>query len=609
MNSAPDSLDYSRELERELAQALAQQAATSAILRAISSSPTDLQTVLMAVAESAARLCDADIGQILRVEDELLRVAASYGPIPSRLRGETMVISRGSVAGRAIVDRGMVHVHDLSNELDKEFPDAKPYAMLWGHRTVLAMPLLREGIPVGAIFIRRTEVRPFSEKEIEVLRTFADKAVIAIENVRLLRELHARNSELARSVQELSALGEVVQAVNSTLDLTTVLTTIVTRAVQLSETDAGVIFEFDDGTQSFQLRAAYHTSEELIKAIKDAKIGLDRTVVGKAALAREAVQIPNISADEPGYPLLKIVATAGFKAMLVVPLLREHKIVGSLVIYRRTPGQFNKETTNLLQTLAAQSSIAIQNACLFDEIREKGYELEIASKHKSQFLANMSHELRTPLNAILGYTDLILDNIYDEVPEKIRDVLQRVAKNGRHLLDLINEVLDISKMEAGQLSLVLNEYCMADVVQTAANTLEGLAAEKEISLKVSIPLDLPIGRGDEHRLTQVLMNLVGNAIKFTEAGEVRVEVRISDGAFLVSVADTGPGIAPADQQHIFEEFRQLDNSIQRTRGGTGLGLAITKRIVELHGGRIWVESQLGEGSIFHFRVPQRVSVV
>jgi GAF domain-containing protein len=411
MTSFSKSLGYASELEGQLAQALAQQAATSAILRAITSSPIDLQTVLMAVAENAARLCDADIGQILRVDGELLRVAASHGPIPSRLRGETMAISRGSVSGRAIIDREMVHVHDLSSELDTEFPDAKPYSMLWGHRTVLAMPLLREGIPIGAIFIRRTEVRPFSDKEIEVLRTFADKAVIAIENVRLLGELHARNSELARSVEELRALSEVVQAVNSTLDLTTVLTTIVTRAVQLSATDAGVIFEFDEDTQSFQLRAACHTSDELITALKGAKIGLDRTVVGKAAVTREAVQIPNIITEESGYPLLQMVATVGFRAMLVVPLLREEKIIGSLVIYRRIPGEFNKQTTNLLLTLAAQSSIAIQNARLFYEIKEKGHELEIASKHKSQFLANMSHELRTPLNAILGYTDLILDNI------------------------------------------------------------------------------------------------------------------------------------------------------------------------------------------------------
>lgn len=215
------------------------------------------------------------------------------------------------------------------------------------------------------------------------------------------------------------------------------------------------------------------------------------------------------------------------------------------------------------------------------------------SKHKSQFLANMSHELRTPLNAIIGYTELILDNIYGEVPEKIRDVLQRLEKNGRHLLGLINEVLDVAKIEAGRLTLSMGDYSIGEIVQTVSAALEALAAEKGLLLKVFVPEDLPVGRGDERRLTQVLMNLVGNAIKFTEAGEVRIEVQTSNEGFLVSVADTGSGIALPDQQYIFEEFRQVDSSNTRSKGGTGLGLSIAQRIVELHGGRIWVESELG----------------
>ncbi len=238
-----------------------------------------------------------------------------------------------------------------------------------------------------------------------------------------------------------------------------------------------------------------------------------------------------------------------------------------------------------------------------EELGRLYQQFEAASRHKSQFLANMSHELRTPLNAILGYTELIVDNIYGEVPDKIRDVLQRVQNSGRHLLGLINDVLDLSKIEAGQFTLSLNDYSVTDVVQSALAAVESLAAEKKLALKVSVPPDLPPGKGDERRITQVLLNLVGNAIKFTEAGEVRIQASVSDGQFLVAVSDTGPGISEADQQRIFEEFQQGDDSSTRAKGGTGLGLSIAKRIVEMHGGRMWVESTLGKGSIFSFALP------
>lgn len=231
---------------------------------------------------------------------------------------------------------------------------------------------------------------------------------------------------------------------------------------------------------------------------------------------------------------------------------------------------------------------------------------EAANKHKSEFLANMSHELRTPLNAILGYTELILDKIYGEVPDKIREVLERLEKNGRHLLNLINDVLDLSKIEAGQLVLSLDEYSMEDVIQTVITSVEALAAEKNLKLNVMVPADLKIGKGDQQRIAQVLLNLVGNAIKFTEKGEVKVAVGVSNETFLISVSDTGPGISKADQKKIFEEFQQADGSSTRQKGGTGLGLSIAKKIVEMHGGQIWVESTLGKGSNFRFTLPIRV---
>ncbi len=421
----------------------------------------------------------------------------------------------------------------------------------------------------------------------------------------LEQKVEVRTQELARSVEELQALGEVSQAVSSTLDLQKVLATIVAHAAELSGTESGAIYEFDEASEEFQLRATHRMSEELIQAIQEAGGKMGETALGRAGVNREAVQIPDIL-EEPTYPTSETMQQEGFRALLAVPLLRENRLIGGLVVRRRAPGQFQKETVDLLQTFATQSALAIQNARLFREIEAKGRELEIASKHKSDFLANMSHELRTPLNAILGYTELILDKIYGEVPENIQEVLDRVEKNGRHLLGLINDVLDLSKIEAGQLVLSLDDYSMKEVVHTVFTSVESLAAEKNLELKVSVSPEMAQGKGDQQRISQVFLNLVGNAIKFTEAGEVRIEATASNDNFVVSVSDTGPGLSEADQQMIFEEFHQADGSSTRKKGGTGLGLSIAKRIVEMHGGRIWVESTEGKGSTFWFTLPVRV---
>ena len=418
----------------------------------------------------------------------------------------------------------------------------------------------------------------------------------------LEQKVEQRTTALEQSVGELRALGEVSQAVNSTLDLETVLTTIVQRAVQLSRTEAGAIYVFDEGLQEFRLRATYGMSEAMIGAITDQRIGVGDANIGRAATQRMPIQIPDVQ-NLPPAPVNEINLREGFRALLVMPLLRPDHIVGALVVRRKVPGEFPKATIDLLQTFAEQSVVAIQNARLFSEIGEKSKQLAEASQHKSQFLANMSHELRTPLNAILGYTELILDGIYGETPQKAQDVLKRVESNGRHLLGLINDVLDLSKIEAGQLTLTLTDYSVKDVVYNVYSAVEPLASGKKLNFKVDIQPDMPPGRGDERRLTQVLLNLVGNAIKFTDTGDVVIKATATDRSFNLSVHDTGPGISEADQGKLFQEFQQADNSITKAKGGTGLGLAISKRIVELHGGRIWVESQPGQGSTFSLTLP------
>ena len=776
------------ETNRDLTEALEQQTATSEILRVISQSPTDVQPVFDAIVRSAVRLCGGAYGTGHRFDGELVHLTAHHNCTPEVLealrRAFPMRPDRQMMSGRAILTRAIVHVEDA--QADPEY--AQHVGRAGGFRGVLAVPMLREGSPIGAIVVIRAQPGPFSETQIELLGTFADQAVIAVENVRLFKELQERTHELTRSVAELRALGEVGQAVSGSLDIQFVLTSIVSHAVDLSQGDAGTIYEYDETAQVFVPRANYGIGEELVEALRRSHIRLGESVVGQAAAERAAVQIPDLE-NAPDYPL-PFVLQAGYRALLAVPLLRESQAIGALVVRRKTAGTFPEPVVNLLQTFATQSVIAIQNARLFreideksraleelsrnqeqlsrlstalqeplslaeqltrvldaarqvvgldhlyiwtpsatgnglmasagagltegdwqplvgltipfaeagalaavygdgeprvfdeanpvperyrlrppysaiaalrlkaflvspmiargrtvgvlsadnrvsrapipahtvdllhsfaaqaavavenarlfQEIQEQSQQLELASKHKSQFLANMSHELRTPMNAVLGYTDLILDDIFGEVPAPIRETLERIKTNGHHLLGLINDVLDLSRMEAGQLTLSLNDYSMGEVVHSVVSAVESLAAGKKLAFKAVVPPDLPPGRGDERRLTQVLLNLVGNAIKFTDTGEVSITARSADGGYHVSVSDTGPGISEADQQKIFEEFQQADSSSTRAKGGSGLGLSISRRIVELHGGRLWVESTPGSGSTFHFTVPLRV---
>ena len=422
---------------------------------------------------------------------------------------------------------------------------------------------------------------------------------------RLEQKVEERTRDLEQSVRELKALEEIGRAVASSLDLKLLLATIVTRAVELSNADAGAIYSYDPSERIFELAEAYGVDQVFRNAVRAVRIKLDESAMGYSAKKREPICIPDLSAA-PHYPLKDITLRAGFNSVLVVPLLGQDESLGALVVQRRATGEFPPSTVGLMQTFAHQSVLAMANARLFREVDQKGHELAIANTHKDQFFANMSHELRTPLNGMLGFSELLVDGLYGNLPDKALEILELIQKDGRHLLGLINDVLDISKIDAGQLKLSLDDYSLGAIVDTVVATTGSLARAKAIEVKAQVPPDLPTGRGDERRLTQVLLNIVGNAIKFTDTGSVEIRVNAVNGHFNIAVQDTGPGIPPEDQGRIFEEFQQVDNSITRQKGGTGLGLSISRRLVNVHGGSIGLQSTLGVGTTFNIVVPVRV---
>jgi signal transduction histidine kinase len=595
-----------QERNRDLTEALEQQTATSEILRVIARSPTDIRPVLEAVAESAARLCSASDANIRLREGDGLRSVANYGPLPSLA---VLSVSRGSAPGRAVVDGRTVHIDDLAAEPEDEFPESRIAVNRFGFRTVLATPLLREGVAIGAIAIRRMEVRPFTDSQIKLLETFADQAVIAIENVRLFKELEARTRELARSVGELKALGEVGQAVSSTLDLEIVLTRIASHAVQLTGASGGAIYEYDEESEEFHLRGSHQIDREFVEALRASPIRLGGGPLGKAASSRAPVEVTNIL-NEREYAAVRfrpLLGRLGYRSLLAVPLLREQKIMGGLTIFRRTTGSFPPEVVNLLQTFATQSVLAIQNARLFREIEDKSRQIEAANRHKSEFLANMSHELRTPLNAIIGFSEVLQERMFGELNEKQAEYTDDILSSGRHLLSLINEILDLSKVEAGRMELELATFDLPLAIDNARTFVRERAIKHGINLDVTVDERLGDFVGDERKIKQILLNLLSNAVKFTaEGGRIGINARQADGSVEISVSDTGIGIAPEDQARIFEEFRQVGGDYAHKKEGTGLGLTLAKKFVELHGGKIWVESEVGKGSKFTFTLPTNV---
>jgi signal transduction histidine kinase len=393
--------------------------------------------------------------------------------------------------------------------------------------------------------------------------------------------------------------------VNSTVDLETVLTTIVAKATQLSSTEAGAIYVFDDAAQEFRLRATYGMDDQLVSEIRDRHMHIGETAIGTAAERRIPVQIPDVQTD-PSSPVLDVIIRAGFRALLVIPLLSTDRIVGALVVRRKAPGEFPKHTVDLLQTFAAQSVLAIQNANLFTEVEEKSRQLEMASQYKSQFLASMSHELRTPLNAIIGLTEMMSTNAARFGTDKAQEPLKRVKNAGTHLLGLINQVLDLSKIEAGKLELSPESVSLVPLIDEVIGTAGQLAEPNKNHLVVEAQDNLGTLTVDPMRLRQILLNLLSNACKFTKQGDVTLRARkVTDGRDFIelAVADTGIGMTPEQIAKLFQEFAQADASTAKRYGGTGLGLSITRKLARMMGGDVTVASEPGKGSVFTVRLP------
>jgi signal transduction histidine kinase len=590
---------------RDLTEALEQQTATAEILRVISRSHTDVQPVFETIVRSAVRLCDGLFSALFQFDGEMLHLGAQHNHTPEALeevhRFYPTRPTRTLFPARAILERAVVHIPD--SELDPEYQHHSISRAI-GFRSGLWVPMLREGAPIGVIAVTRAEPGPFSDNEIELLKTFADQAVIAVENVRLFNELQARTSELTYSVEKLTALGEVSQALSSTLDIEMVLDTIVSRASQLAGATGCSIFEYDAAAEQFELRATHNYDAEFVEALRGSPLRKGEGLMGRAAEMREPVQVDDIA--RPGAYQSSVRDTLirfGYRALLSVPLLREDQIIGSLSFNRKAPGEFPPEVVDVLKTFATQSALAIQNARLFREIADKSRQLEAASRHKSEFLANMSHELRTPLNAIIGFSEVLTEKMFGDINEKQAEYLKDILESGRHLLSLINDILDLSKIEAGRMELEPADFDLPSVVDNALILVRERATRRGITLGRTIDGRLGTIRGDERKVKQVLLNLLSNALKFTpEGGRIDVGAGLHDEVAEVSVADTGIGIAPADQEAVFEEFRQV-GAAETKAEGTGLGLALSRKFIELHGGKIWVRSELGRGSTFTFALP------
>ena len=591
-------------LLREFTALSEQFAATNEVLSAVGRWAGDPERVLGTIVESARRLCDSDAAHLYLLESGSYRLIKAVGLSDESVRyiiDHPMPLDRLTLIGRVGVDRVTQQIDDVLAEPDY---GARELQQIAGFRTTMGAPMLIDDEVVGALSVWRNEVNPFDNREQGLVTAFAGQAAMAVNSVKLVQQLEARGAELARKVGELEALREVGEVVNSSLDVANVLATIAKHAVRISATDGGSIMEYDETEQCFLVRSVYHTDPSVIDRLRATRIHLDETLVGRAAKLGRPLAVDDLGQAELD-PHLQVLYDAGWRSLVAVPLLREGQIVGSLVVRRKRPGDFSAETLTLLEMFADQSTLALLNAQLYRELTQRSAELEVASRHKSEFLASMSHELRTPLNAVLGFSEVLLEQMFGEVNERQQEYLRDIHGSGKHLLELLNEILDLSKVEAGRMELEYSTFVLHDLLDNTAGMLRERAALHGIDLRVEVGPGIDEVYADELRLKQVVLNLMTNAVKFTDdGGSVTVRATRVGAEIHLTVTDTGHGVPPEDRERIFESFQQGGRGASREEG-TGLGLTLSRKIVELLGGQMWLESEVGVGSTFGFSLRSR----
>ena len=583
----------------ELIDSLEQQTATGEILRIISQSPNDTQPVFDAIVKSAVRLFDGMVGLLHLARGDHTELVASSLPLEP---GGLPLTDPRSPAARTIFRGEVVQINDI---FTADVPDRlRQRGEQGGFRSLLSTPLLREGKGIGALQVSSPSVGPFTDKQIELLKTFADQAVIAIENVRLFKELKAKNADLTDALEQQTATTEILRVISSSpTNVQPVFDAIAQSAARLcAATDAVIRVVEGDVARAVAHFGPVPVPHEAIPLNAG-------TFSGRALIERRTIHIDNVHspAVQENFPETWAFIrgpSIRFRSILVAPLLREDSAIGTIDIRSHEVRRFSDKQVELLQTFAAQAVIAIENVRLFKEIQEKSRQLEIANRHKSEFLANMSHELRTPLNAVIGFSEVLEQRMFGELNDKQAEYIDYIHTSGSHLLSLINDILDLSKVEAGRMELDLSTFSVPLAIDNALTLVRERATRHGLTLESRLDPAVAEIEADERKIKQILLNLLSNAVKFTpEGGTITVAARSVDRMIEVSVTDTGIGIAPEDCEAVFEEFRQVGTHAEAKAQGTGLGLALAKKFIGLHGGTIWLKSAPGSGSTFSFTLP------